>query len=161
MNLLDWLGITNAGKPLEVGDAAPNAVSRDERGEEVRLADLYGEGFTLVYFYPKADTPGCTAQACSLRDDFTQLQERGVRVVGVSADGPESQRRFKEKHRLPFVLLADPERAVAKAFGVPLMLGMTHRQSFLIKGGRVVWRDLGASTREQARDVLNALEKLG
>jgi peroxiredoxin Q/BCP len=127
----------------------------------VRLADLYGEGFTLVYFYPKADTPGCTAQACSLRDDFTQLQERGVRVVGVSADGPESQRRFKEKHRLPFVLLADPERAVAKAFGVPLMLGMTHRQSFLIKGGRVVWRDLGASTREQARDVLNALEKLG
>jgi peroxiredoxin Q/BCP len=161
MNFLDWLGITNAGKPLEVGDAAPDAVSRDEQGDEVRLADFYGEGFTLVYFYPKADTPGCTAQACSLRDDFAQLREHGVRVVGVSADGPESQRRFKEKYRLPFILLADPDRAVAKAFGVPLLLGMAHRQSFLIKGGRVVWRDLSASTREQARDVLNALEKLG
>jgi peroxiredoxin Q/BCP len=160
MNFLDWLGITNAGKPIEVGDAAPDVVSRDEQGGEVRLADFYGAGFTLVYFYPKADTPGCTAQACSLRDDFAQLQERGVRVVGVSEDGPESQRRFKEKYRLPFVLLADREHAVAKAFGVPLMLGMTHRQSFLIKGGRVVWRDLGASTGEQARDVLNALEKL-
>jgi peroxiredoxin Q/BCP len=160
MNFLDWLGITNAGKPLEVGDAAPDVVSRDEQCDEVRLGDFYGEGFTLIYFYPKADTPGCTAQACSLRDEFAQLQERGVRVVGVSADGPESQRRFKEKYRLPFVLLADPERAVAKAFGVPLMLGMAHRQSFLIKGGRVVWRDLSAATREQARDVFNALEKL-
>jgi peroxiredoxin Q/BCP len=160
MNFLHWLGLTNAGKPLEVGDAAPDVVSRDEQGNDVRLADFYGAGFTLVYFYPKADTPGCTAQACSLRDDFAELQARGVRVIGVSADGPEAQRRFKEKYRLPFVLLADRERAVAKAFGVPLMLGMTHRQSFLIHGARIVWRDLSASTRAQARDVLHALEKL-
>jgi peroxiredoxin Q/BCP len=160
MTFLDWLGITNAGKPLEVGDPAPDVVSRDEQGKEVRLADFYANGFTLIYFYPKADTPGCTAQACSLRDDFTELQARGVRIVGVSAAVPQSQLRFKEKYRLPFVLLADPERAVAKAFGVPLMLGMTHRQSFLVRSGRVVWRDLSASTRAQARDVLNALEKL-
>ena len=160
MTLLDWLGLANAGKPLDVGDAAPDVVSRDEQGNEVRLADFYDEGFTLVYFYPKADTPGCTAQACSLRDDFAELQERGVRVVGVSADGPQAQLRFKEKHRLPFVLLADRDRVVAKAFGVPLMLGMTRRQSFLIKRGSIVWRDLSASTRAQARDVLNALQKL-
>jgi peroxiredoxin Q/BCP len=160
MSFLDWLGLTRAGKPLAVGEAAPDAVSRDEQGNEVRLSDFYGDGFTLVYFYPKADTPGCTAQACSLRDDFTELEARGVRVIGVSADGPEAQRRFKEKHRLPFLLLADRERTVAQAFGVPLMLGMTHRQSFLIHGGRIVWRDLGASTREQARDVLQAIEKL-
>jgi peroxiredoxin Q/BCP len=83
-----------------------------------------------------------------------------VRVLGVSADAPRSQLRFKEKHRLPFVLLADPERAVARAFGVPLMLGLTRRQSFLIKDGRVVWRDLSASTRAQAQDVLNVLEKV-
>src|SRR5271156_2295633 len=132
MNFLDWLGITNAGKPLEVGDPAPNAVSRDEQHNEVRLADFYGEGFTLIYFYPRADTPGCTAQACSLRDDFAELQSRGVRVIGVSADSPEAQLRFKEKHRLPFTLLADRDHLVAKAFGVRLMLGMTHRQSFLI-----------------------------
>ena len=116
----------------------------------MHLADFYHDGFTLVYFYPKADTPGCTAQACSLRDDFADLQERGVRVIGVSADSPEAQLRFKEKYHLPFMLLADQDRAVAKAFGVPLMLGMTRRQSFLIKDGRIVWRDLSASTREQA-----------
>jgi len=160
MNFLDWLGVTNTGKPLAVGEAAPDVVTRDEQGNEVRLAGFYGDGFTLVYFYPKADTPGCTAQACSLRDDFAQLQARGVRVLGVSADAPRSQLRFKEKHRLPFVLLADPERAVARAFGVPLMLGLTRRQSFLIKDGRVVWRDLSASTRAQAQDVLNVLEKV-
>jgi len=160
MNFLDWLGLTASGKPLEVGAAAPDAVSRDEQGHDVRLSQLYGDGFTLIYFYPKADTPGCTAQACSLRDGFEPLQARGVRIVGVSADSPESQRRFKEKYRLPFLLLADPERVVARAFGVPLMLGLTHRQSFLIQGGRIVWRDLTASTREQARDILDAVEKL-
>ena len=160
MNLLDWLGVTNAGKPLEVGDIAPEVVSRDERGNEVLLSDFYRDGFTLVYFYPKADTPGCTAQACSLRDDFVELQTRGVRIVGVSADCSAAQLRFKEKYRLPFVLVADCERVVAQAFGVPLMLGMTHRQSFLIHGRRIVWRDLNASTRAQARDVLQAVEKL-
>ncbi len=161
MNFLDWLGVTTSGKPLAIGDAAPDATSRDAQGNAVRVADFYGDGFTLVYFYPKADTPGCTAQACSLRDGFASLQERGVRVIGVSADGPEAQRRFAEKHHLPFMLLADRERVVAKAFGVPLMLGMPHRQSFLIKNRRIVWRDLGASTSRQAADVLDAVEKLG
>ena len=160
MRFLDWLGITAAGKPPEVGEAAPEAVSRDEQGREVRLADLYREGLVLVYFYPKADTPGCTAEACSLRDDFAALCDRGVRVVGVSADGPAAQLRFKEKYRLPFTLLADHDRAVARAFGVRLILGMPHRQSFLIKDGRIVWRDLHASTGGQARDVLKALERL-
>jgi len=161
MNFLDWLGITNAGKPLEVGDPAPEVVSRDENGHEVRLTDLCGDGYTLIYFYPKADTPGCTAQACGLRDDFAELQSRGVRVIGVSTDRPEAQLRFKEKYRLPFTLLADTDRAVANAFGVRLIIGLTHRQSFLIHSGRIVWRDLSTSTQEQARDVIAALEKLG
>ena len=149
------------GKAPEVGDPAPQVVSRDEQGREVRLSDLYREGIVLIYFYPKADTPGCTAEACSLRDDFAVMSDRGVRVVGVSADRPAAQLRFKEKHRLPFTLLADHDRVVARAFGVRLMLGMPFRQSFLIKEGRVAWRDLHASTAEQARDVLKALEKLG
>src|SRR5258708_3057377 len=106
MGFLTWLGVTATGKPLEVGDTAPDAATRDEQGHEVRLADYYDDGFTLVYFYPKADTPGCTKQACSLREGFSELAMRGVRVVGVSADRPEAQRRFKEKYRLPFVLLA-------------------------------------------------------
>jgi peroxiredoxin Q/BCP len=154
VNFLDWLGVTKSGKTLDVGDAAPDAASRDENGNAVRLAGIYGDGFTLVYFYPKADTPGCTAQACSLRDGFAELQDRGVRVIGVSSDGPEAQRSFKEKFGLPFTLLADEDHAVANAFGVRLMLGMTQRQAFLIKDGRIAWRDVSASTREQARDVL-------
>jgi peroxiredoxin Q/BCP len=160
MSFLDWLGLTAAGESLNVGDAAPDVAARDEQGRVIQLGDIYRQGLTLVYFYPKADTPGCTAQACSLRDDFAQLQERGVQVVGVSTDKPASQLRFKEKYRLPFTLLADPDRAVAAAFGVPLMVGLARRQSFLIKDGKIVWRDLHASTREQARDVLKALEML-
>jgi peroxiredoxin Q/BCP len=157
MNILDWLGVTAAGEPLAVGAAAPNVVSRDEQGREVRLSDFYHDGVTLVYFYPKADTPGCTAQACSLRDGFEELQARGIRVIGVSSDKPAAQLRFKEKYKLPFILLADFDRVVANAFGVRLLLGMTHRQSFLIKDGKIIWRDLHASTREQARDILKAL----
>jgi peroxiredoxin Q/BCP len=160
MGLLDWLGFTTVGKTLELGDPAPDAASRDERGNPVRLADFYGEGYTLVYFYPKADTPGCTMQACNLRDGFDDLKAREVRIVGVSADGPESQLQFKEKYHLPFTLLADKERAVLQAFGVPTLLGMANRQSFLIKGGKVVWRDLKASTRWQAQDVMKAIEGL-
>jgi peroxiredoxin Q/BCP len=158
MHFLDWLGLTNSRAAVKVGDPAPDVASRDQDGQTVRLAELCREGFTLVYFYPKADTPGCTAQACSLRDGFAELQERGVRVVGVSSDSPAAQKRFAEKYRLPFTLLADEDHAVARAFGVRLLLGMTHRQSFLIKDGCIVWRDLSAATREQARDVLRVLE---
>ena len=146
---------------LKVGDPAPDVTTQDQEGKAVRVADFYGEGYTLVYFYPKADTFGCTIQACSLRDAFDELRVRGVRVVGVSTDRPEAQERFRGKYHLPFVLLADRERAVAKAFGVPIVLGMTRRQTFLIKDGRIVWRDLSASTRKQAADVLRAVDRLG
>jgi peroxiredoxin Q/BCP len=154
VTFLDWLGLTKAHASANVGEAAPDAASRDQDGKPVRLAELYGDGFALVYFYPKADTPGCTAQACSLRDGFAELLDCGVRVIGVSSDSAAAQKRFAEKFRLPFTLLADEDHTVANAFGVRLMLGMTQRQSFLIKEGRIVWRDLSASTREQARDVL-------
>ena len=158
MAFLDWLGLTSARKPLEVGDAAPDVASWDEEGREVRTGQFYGEGHALFYFYPKADTPGCTKQACSLRDGFAELQQQGVRVIGVSSDSPEAQRRFQEKFRLPFTLLADTDHVVANAFGVRLMLGMPHRQSFLIHEGRIVWRDLNASPREQAQEVLAVLQ---
>ena len=157
MGLLQWLGLAENGESLAVGAKAPDAASRDEQGRAVRLADFYGEGFTLIYFYPKADTPGCTAQACSLRDDFQELRDRGVRVIGVSSDGPAAQMKFKEKYRLPFTLLADEDGSIARAFGVRLILGMPHRQAFLIKDGIVVWRDLSASTKNQAKDVLRVV----
>ena len=160
MNILEWVGITASRTPLAIGEAAPRVSTLDKMGQSVQLSDFYGDGLTLVYFYPKSDTPGCTAQACSLRDGFAELQDRGVRVIGVSADRPEAQNRFKEKFQLPFTLLSDQNLAVANAFGVPLMLGMTRRQSFLIKNGHVIWRDLSASTSGQARDVLKVIESL-
>jgi len=161
MGFLDWLGITGSGKPLEIGDPAPDVTTLNHEGHTVRLADFYGEGYTLVYFYPKADTFGCTIQACNLRDALGDLRIQGVRVVGVSTDWPEEQQRFREKYHLPFVLLADRDRDVAKAFRVPIRLGMASRQTFLIKGGKIVWRDLSPSTRKQASDVLQVVEKLG
>jgi peroxiredoxin Q/BCP len=115
----------------------------------------------VVYFYPKADTPGCTKQACSLRDAFATLTEKGVTVYGVSHDGVAAQKDFHKKYKLPFDLLADEKKELSKAFGVPSnQLGMASRQAFLIKDGKIVWRDLKASTDKQADDVLAALAGL-
>ena len=163
MGLLSFLGLASfaGAEPLAVGAAAPDVSSVDQDGKAVELSKEYAKGPTLVYFYPKADTPGCTKQACSIRDDWAKLQEKGVNVLGVSEDKPESQKKFKDKYNLPFTLIADSDGKVAKAFGVPLnVMGMTARQSFLIKDGKVVWNMLKASTSEHAADVLKAYESL-
>lgn len=144
--------------PLPVGANAPLVSASNQDGQTVVLGDLYAKGTTLVYFYPKADTPGCTAEACSLRDAFVDLQKLGVQVVGVSTDSVAAQKKFQEKYRLPFTLLADTDKKIAAAFGVPTTLGFASRQSFLIKGGKIVWRDLKASTKQQADDVIAALK---
>jgi peroxiredoxin Q/BCP len=160
VSFFTWLGLAAEGSPLEVGADAPDARVFTVEGDEVALNQYYGPGFTLVYFYPRAETAGCTKQACSLRDGFAVLKQRGVKVVGLSIDGPQAQKRFQQKHHLPFTLLADPERNSAQAFGVPLVAGMFRRQSFLVRAGKIVWRDLHAATAEQATDVLKALDLL-
>lgn len=148
---------------LNVGDAAPALSATTETGATLNLAEVYPKGFTLVYFYPKADTGGCTAQGCSLRDAYTELTKHGVTVIGVSTDSVEAQKKFKEKNNFPFTLLADTDKAVMKAFGQePGITGFASRQAFLInKEGKIVWRDLKASTKQQADDVLAALKQLG
>jgi peroxiredoxin Q/BCP len=143
-------------KELNVGDSAPQLSAIDETGSKINLN--YNSGYTLVYFYPKADTPGCTAQACSLRDAYTDLQKIGVTVYGVSTDSPEDQKKFKLKYNLPFQLLADTDKKVATAFGVPVNLGFTSRQAFLIKDKKIVWLDRSASTKKQAEDVLQFIK---
>jgi peroxiredoxin Q/BCP len=163
MGLLSLLGLASfvGAEPLAVGAPAPEVTSVDQEGNEIDLKKEYPKGPTLVYFYPKADTPGCTKQACSIRDDWSKLQEKGIKVIGVSEDKPEAQKKFKEKHNLPFTLIADSDGKVAKAFGVPVnVMGMTARQSFLIKDGKVVWNMLKASTSGHAADVLKAYEEL-
>lgn len=136
------------------GQAAPTPAATDQDGAPVDFAALYRQGPVLVYFYPKADTPGCTAQACSLRDAYQKLTDRGLTVVGVSVDDQASQKVFKEKYHLPFTLVADPDRKVLDAFGVSSLAGMANREAFLIKDGQVVWHDDSASTSKQADDVL-------
>lgn len=147
-------------EPLDVGDPAPNLKTVDENGEAVDLGEELKDGFSLVYFYPKADTPGCTKQACNLRDEFTAVSKAGIKVFGVSADTPADQKAFKEKYQLPFVLLADNKGEVIKAFGVPLNGGsFASRQSFLVKDGKIVWRDLKAKPLSQAQDAIAAAKE--
>jgi peroxiredoxin Q/BCP len=157
--LLVWLGLAPNGSPLELGAPAPDASLYDLRGAAVSLRHFYGREFTFIYFFPKANTHGCTKQACSLRNDFEPLTGRGVTTVGISADRPDTQRRFSEKLGLPFILLADPERRAVNAFGVPLLAGMPRRQAFLFHGGVLVWRDLHAETTQQAATVLRVLDQ--
>lgn len=148
------------GRKVEPYDA-PQLEALDQDGKSVKFSELYAKGTTLVFFYPRAGTPGCTAQACSLRDAYEQLTKAGVQVVGVSTDRVEAQKKFATSQKLPFTLLADPEGKVLKAFGVKTIpiIGFSSRQAFLIKGGKVVWRDEKASTAEQAADVLRVLKE--
>ena len=146
---------------LAEGARLPAVTVNDQDGHAVDLAAQGSQGWTLVYFYPKADTPGCTKQACSLRDAYARLGDIGVQVVGVSSDDPAAQKKFQEKYRLPFTLIADTDKKVMDAFGVPHTLGFATRQAFLVQNGKIVWRDLTASTAEQAADVLAAVQELG
>jgi peroxiredoxin Q/BCP len=153
---------TIRAEPLAVGAQAPAVTGVTETGATLDLGAVYPKGYTLVYFFPRADTPGCTAEGCSLRDAYQDLADKGVTVIGVSTDDVAAQKAFKEKYHFPFTLIADQDRSVIKAFGVPTMGSLAHRQSFLIdKVGKIVWRDLKASTKEQAADVLKALKNLG
>lgn len=102
---------------LEVGKAAPEFTLMDQSGKKVSLKDFRGSKL-LVYFYPKADTPGCTKQACSLRDYWGELKKAGVTVLGVSSDPVEKQHKFAEKYALNFALLSDPDHKMAEAYGV-------------------------------------------
>lgn len=158
MSLLSFLGITASA--LDVGAPAPAIKATDQDGKPLSFEEIYKKGITLVYFYPKADTPGCTAQACSLRDNYDDLRAKGLQVIGVSEDKAEDQKKFQEKYKLPFLLVADSDGAVAKAFEVPVAAGFAKRQSFLIKDGKIVWRDLNASTKTHAEDVRQALANL-
>jgi peroxiredoxin Q/BCP len=143
---------------LNIGDAIPTVAAMDQDGNLVNLAEAGSKGYTLVYFYPKAMTPGCTAQACSLRDAYSDLQSKGVRIYGVSLDTVESQKKFQEKEHLPFVLLSDREKKLTAAFGVPLIMNiLATRQAYLFKDGKLVWLDTHASTDKQAHDVLEVL----
>lgn len=111
VNILPW-----EDSMLKVGDKAPDFTAKDEKGNTVRLSDFKGKSLVL-YFYPKDMTPGCTVEACAFRDNHAALRKKGAALLGVSKDSAASHLKFKEKHGLPFPLLADEDLAVAKAYG--------------------------------------------
>src|SRR5829696_2137102 len=154
MSLFSLLFGFARAEPLKTGDKAPEVSATTDAGTTLNLADVYKKNnYTLVWFYPKALTGGCTKQGCSLRDASADLKQKGVAVVGVSTDPVEKQKEFKDKNNFPFPLLADTDKNVIKAFGQS-GLAMASREAYLIdKQGKVVYHD-EKQTEQQAEKVL-------
>lgn len=146
---------------LNIGDIAPDFLGCDENGTEIRVSDYRGRRL-VVYFYPKDSTPGCTAEACSLRDGMDDLVAAGYAVVGISADSAASHMRFKEKQQLNFPLVADVEKRTIQAFGAwgeKKMAGRTYmgiiRTTFVIDAEGVIERVITkVDTKNAARQIL-------
>lgn len=148
-------------KPLQVGDKVPLFSVTDDQGNTQNLNDYKGQKL-VVFFYPKANTPGCTAEACDLRDHFKELQNAGYALLGVSADSQKKQRNFSEKFEFPFPLLADEDKQVIEAFGVwgpKKFMGREydgiHRMTFIIDENGIVERVIDkVKTKAHAAQIL-------
>ena len=149
-------------KTLRVGDKAPNFEVKDQDGNIIRSKDYEGKKW-IVFFYPKASTPGCTAEACNLRDNYQMLQEKGYELLGVSADNQRRQKNFSEKYDLPFPLLADENKDVIEAFGVwgkKKFMGREfdgiHRKTFIIDENGIIERVIDkVKTKDHAAQILD------
>ena len=161
LGILAMVGVASAAQVTE-GMKAPAFEARDQHGTLVRLADFQGKSNVVLYFYPKDGTPGCTAEACSLRDGFSAIRATGAVILGVSADTLASHRAFAGKYHLPFSILADPDGAVIKAYGVRIpVLGWAKRVTFLIDRQGIVRKVIrDARTKGQDQQVLAALKAL-
>jgi peroxiredoxin Q/BCP len=150
-------------KTLKAGDKVPNFTVNDQDGNSVSLSDFHGKKL-VVFFYPAANTPGCTAEACNLRDHYSELQARGYELLGVSADTEKKQSNFRSKYKFPFPLLADTEKEVINAFGVwgrKKFMGREydgiHRKTFLVDESGVVERVIDkVKTKAHAAQILEA-----
>lgn len=146
---------------LKEGDPAPQFTGLDHNGIEVSLKDYAGKKLVL-YFYPADDTPGCTAQACNLRDNFSTLKAQGYEVLGISPDDVESHSKFKNKYQLPFTLISDPDRKIIDAFGVwgeKQMFGNKYegvlRTTFVIDENGMIERIITKpKTKEHAEEIM-------
>jgi peroxiredoxin Q/BCP len=148
---------------IGVGDRAPDFSARDQSGDEVRLSVLLSRGPVVLYFYPKDDTPGCTAEACAFRDDFQRFVEAGAAVVGVSSDSVERHQAFAARHELPFQLLSDADGYLRDLYGVPRTLGLLPgRVTYVIGSDGVVRLVFSSQIRAQAHveEALQAVRAL-
>lgn len=146
---------------LQIGDLAPDFTTTDQHGNTIRLSDYRGKKVVL-YFYPKDDTSGCTAQACSLRDNYAELRQAGYEVLGVSIDSEKSHQKFISKYELPFSLVADTDKQVVEAYGVwqeKSMYGRkymgTVRTTFIIDENGVITNIISkVDTKNHAAQIL-------
>ena len=153
---------------MEIGDKVPELLGVDQDGKEVKMSDFAGKKVGL-YFYPKDNTPGCTAEACSLRDRYTELIEKGYEVIGVSKDSTDSHKKFIAKHELPFILISDADKVLQKemgAWGEKTMCGRTTegtlRTTFLIsEDGRIenIMSPKQIKTKIHADQILDLISK--
>lgn len=150
-------------KTLQVGDIVPNFSVRDQDENLISISDYRGKKL-IVFFYPKASTPGCTMEACNLRDHYKELQDEGYELLGVSADSPKRQKKFMDKYHLPFHLLADEDKVVINTFGVwgpKKFMGREfngiHRITFIINEKGMVERVLDkVKTKHHAEQILES-----
>jgi peroxiredoxin Q/BCP len=149
---------------MKIGDKAPEVLGKDENGREIRLSDYKGKKLVL-YFYPKDSTSGCTAQACNLRDNYSELRKQGYEIVGVSVQDEKSHQKFIEKNQLPFPLIADTEKVLSTTFGVwgeKSMYGRkymgTVRTTFIINEEGVIEQIYGP---KQIKTKIHAEQLLG
>lgn len=147
---------------LKVGDKVPEFSAKDQDGNTINLSDYKGKKL-VVFFYPKASTPGCTAEACNLRDNYKELQDQGFELLGVSADSEKRQSNFRNKYEFPFPLLADEDHTVINTFGVwgpKKFMGKEydgiHRTTFIIDGDGVVENVISkVKTKDHAAQILS------
>jgi len=147
---------------LKEGDKAPEFTAKDQNGNTVSLADFKGKT-VILYFYPKDDTPGCTAEACSFRDNYQSLLSKGFQVIGVSTDDEKSHKKFETKYSLPFPLIADEDKSIVEAYGVWAEKNMygkkymgTVRTTFIINGESVISHVINkVDTQNSSQQVLD------
>jgi len=148
-------------KEPKVGEKAPELDLKDQAGKSVKLADFYGKKNVVLYFYPKDDTPGCTKEACTFRDEMPDYGGLDAQVLGVSVDGIDSHRQFASKYSLNFPLLSDTDKKVAQAYGVLNERGSANRATFIIdKQGilRQIFPNVKVDGHSQeVRDVLEGI----
>lgn len=149
---------------MKVGDKAPEILGTDAEGKEIHLSDYSGKKVVL-YFYPKDSTSGCTAQACNLRDNYSELRKAGYKVIGVSIDNEKSHKKFIEKNNLPFPLIADTDKKLVEQFGVwgeKKMYGRsymgTFRTTFLINEEGIIERIIGPKEVKTGNHAAQILE---
>jgi peroxiredoxin Q/BCP len=148
---------------LQPGDKIPDLTLPGPSGKMVRLLDLAADKTLVVYFYPKDETAGCTAEACSFRDSYEDFKTAGAEVIGISSDSTESHEKFATHHRLPFILLSDPGAKARAAFGVPKTLGLiAGRVTFVVEKGGTIRLAFESQIRigKHIEDALATVRKL-